>query len=201
MRSIICNCCWSGFLYKHANKRFDNPFFWSRIYTSSFTKLLKNFFAINFCHVKMCSCDDDIKFDPWSIKPFDQKIILTDYDIHVTYHHYHYSVNDIVPRRDGVNIYYNKHYELVFANYMKRAARIPSMESPIWLYLDNEQPGFSSIADKVELLKTAASCKRPLIYYTEDESFRKYETETVKVIVDKILSWDDLTNKYFYLFD
>lgn len=149
----------------------------------------------------MGTCDDDIKFDPWSIKLHDQKIILTDYDIHITYHHYHYSATDNIPRKDGINIFYRKHYELVFENYMKRAARIPTMKNTIWLYLDNEQPGFSSQDDKIELLNTATSCKQPLIYYTENATFSKYETETTKVIVNKILSWDDMTNNYIHLFE
>ena len=200
MRSIICNCCWGGFLYRRANKQFDNPFFWSRVYTRNFIKLLEHFDEIDFDNIDMGVCDNYIVYDPVGIRLKDPKIILTDFDIHIAYHHYHYSATDVIPRKVGVNVYYHKNYILCYDKFVERVSRMSTMENPIYVYVDNEQPGFSTQQDKLDLIQSANIHRRPLVFYTEDPAYSKYNSDFVTVICDSILPWDHMTEKYYHLF-
>ena len=134
--NIISNNCTAGFIYKNLlNTVFENPFIWCRIFNEDFLYLIENYNKINFNDFKLQRYTENLvnKTNPFYIK-VENKI-----DIHYSHYYFEHSANKplIVKKGAGADFYYNKIWETVVNNYLKRLQRMKG--KPIFIFNDDKQ--------------------------------------------------------------
>lgn len=182
MRMLIANNCLTVHVYQKQNREYDNPFFGNRIFCKDFQKLMENFETIDYENVDICLNDDLHHTDPKGTPKRTVSIILPG-NIRVLYQHIEYSKDDLIPRRVNNTVYYYKNYEYALNSYLRRIKRMKMTADKLFIFSDNEVPGFSTEEDRINLIKTAERCKKKMLFITEKEKYKQYENDYCKVLV------------------
>ena len=203
MRNLICNCCYSGFLYRQANSKFDSPFFWNRITCCDFIKLMTHFHDIDFSNLSIKSNKDLYGVDTASCLPTNVSIVLDDFNIRVQFNHYKWSRTDLVPRKSKINdyvwdIYYYRNYEYAYNKFVERSKRITN-DRKIYVFVDNARQ-FDSVSDYNNLFIAARDTGNELYFMTADKTI-KCSFPSVHIIYCDRFNFESMTLDYFDLFE
>lgn len=198
MKDIICNCCFSGFLYKATNSQFDNPFFWNRITCKDFISLMANFQKIKFDNITIKLNKDIMHLDPIAIHKGNASIILKDFDIRVQMNHCVYDENFKTPTKIKVNdyvwdVHYVHIYNYIHDKFLLRQSRMNKETKKHFVFVDNARQ-FDTPNDFRKLFETADSYKLDLYFFTPDKSL-KHDSPYVHIFYEPI-SFEVLTEKY-----
>ena len=195
MRMLIANNCLTIHVY-HKQRQYDNPFFGNRIFCKDFQKLIENFETLDYEDVDICLNDDLHHTDPVGTPNKTISVILPG-KIRVLYQHIMYSKTDIVPRKVSGCVYYHRNYELALNNYLRRVKLMNVHANKLFIYGDNEVPGFSTEQDKISLINTAKICKKNLLFITENGKYKQYENEYCTVLVVDKYDFGKIINTYW----
>lgn len=203
MKNLICNCCLSGFLYKRAGSKFDNPFFWNRITVKDFTSLMHNFKEISFENISLKLNRDIYQMDKASIRPSNASVILNDKNIRIQFNHCIYDEKFDKPTKvkktDFVwDIHYAHIYEYIFTTFLRRQERMNKNTKKFFLFVDNARQ-FDDIDDYYEMFKIVDNDKLDLYFFTSDKSI-KSNSEYVHIFYEPI-NFEALTEKYTDFFN
>lgn len=202
---LICNNCYTGFLQKKLNMRYETPFVWNRIMPDSYIQLIENYDTMNFTNIKMFNCGD--RFTEFRNNE-DKSAFGMDIDniITVYWWHYRYDANAKEPIINPPNVYYCKNYEYTLNKYITRLQRMLSTNhEPIFVYhsntaqlnttslniIDNEQ-------DLIKLIQTTNRMNRKLVLITQYNQLTTYNSNNICVIYNPNIleEWDSMLNKH-----
>lgn len=202
MKSLICNVCFSGFIYQSKGVQFNNPFIWNHITASDMTKLIEHFDDINFKNIDLM-VNKDLYEKKMVADPHNPSIIIKDYNIRVQFNHYVYSPHDYTPRIKGADVYYRYNYRYCVEKYLARLSRMKKDDDYVFIYVDNSRK-WDTYDEIKELMNTSTNNKRKMYVFTPDESLKQCENEYVKVFIERSIywgnDWGNLTKKYKNMF-
>ena len=66
MREVICNNCVGGEVYRALNLPYDNPFIWCDVDAQTFSQIVENFAAIDFCNIKQVNATTSPLYASWA---------------------------------------------------------------------------------------------------------------------------------------
>ena len=121
--NIISNTCIGSYIQRDCLKqKYSNPFCWNIIKAPEMIKLIKHWDSINFQNYEI------VKDKNWRFS------VIIDGLVKVDFVHYLFSANDDVPRKRGVEIFYNKIWEYIAEKYEERTKRMLELkEDPIFI--------------------------------------------------------------------
>ena len=179
--NIITNNCLGGFLYRDILKQqYANPFIWTSIDIKSYNTMFINYYNINFNNYI-------IKTENNTKDSFYHIIIDNNYDIR--FGHILFSNSDNIPRlvNNGFSgdIYYNKPWEYINNNYLKRLKRM--VEPPVFIWFDLYE------THNYDIQNIANNLKRNIIILTVDEKF--INTDFCKIIYIQKQNWNNSSSR------
>ena len=182
---IITNNCLGGYIYKHNELQYDNPFIWTRIYINSFINLVKNYKDIDFQNFELLENNDLIeKYNPYIGK--HQFSINLKPDIRIIFQHIKYDAaakEPIIKRFNEFtgDIFSRYTYKIVYETYLRRLKRFDTNKKTLFVFM-HDAPQFDD-NEVLELLNTAEKSSQQMIFFTEDEMYKSLKFNNVTVIV------------------
>ena len=174
--NIISNNCIGGYFYREINENFKNPFIWCVIRPNSMYNLITQYENIDFNNI-------EIKKDDFyhNNKPMDCFKIIIDNKVVVHYTHHHFSALHNSPTKIHCDIFYNKIWELVYNNYIKRITRMT--KDPIFLLLDGKD--YYNLEEDKKLLNEIKQNNRKCIFITKYKELLSFSSDKILILYDK----------------
>lgn len=124
--NIITNNCLGGFIYRDILKtEYQNPFIWTAINHLDLLSIIENFQTINFSNVIIDKEGDGLS---------NNFITIIDDRYRIYNHHVGFSKNDLIPRYEENNVFYQKPWEYIMNKYESRLKRMKDKIDVVALY-------------------------------------------------------------------
>lgn len=165
--NIITTNCLGGFIYRDILKQeYKNPFIWTGC-ACDFVDFLKNFDKINFDNINIISSNN--KHDGIMYIVIDEKYKWR--NMHVKF-----SANDDIPRYYNFHeVYYNKPWEYIYNNYMKRLKRMKNEKQMCVIIYE---PCINAEIFK-EIANVCYNKKIPCLFFTDVVNINNFYIKTI----------------------
>lgn len=175
--NIISNNCLAAFIYEKSNNKFNNPFMWSLTNSASLIYVMEHYKNIDWKNIELDKFTNAHGEKCYSV--------IVDKNIRINYTHYIQGEKNDNKKIIDRNVYDWRAYEYTYTKYLKRTDRMIKLsENPVFLIMECSKDLYDY---NFENLKKICECKTNYkrIIITQYDELKKYEYDTIKIIIDK----------------